>query len=231
MKKWAFISQKGGAGKTSLATQLGVYATQCGEKVMIFDMDVQPSCFQWYEVRGAGVMPVVVPCLPGKLQSGIDATAALNAFTMILIDTPPHTDKTAVEAIRCSEKIICPIRPSMLDVRSIGDTVRLLDMAGAKDRAIGVINCVHPGAGAQHSYGGAAGRLEALGIKAAETFISSRVAFVKATDSGKGVTETEPKGEAASEIQALWAELNGTAWAPVARPHTPAKLKKKGTKV
>lgn len=210
MKIWAAISQKGGAGKTSCLIQLGVYATQCGERVIILDMDTQNSSVGWSKIRGEGTMPVVIVCLQGKLGTALEAIEKSGAFTLVLIDTAPHTDRKAVEAIRPAEKILCPARPSKLDLMAFGQTAELLDLAGAKDRAIGVVNQVYPGKGAPKSYAAAAGQMRAHGIAVAENFICSRQAFIHATDAGKGITETEPKSDAAREVMNLWGELSGT---------------------
>lgn len=215
MRIWAFVSQKGGAGKSTLSTQIAVYASQCGEKVIILDMDPQASSNAWHEVRGAGSTPSVIVCLPGKLGPALTAIRDSGAFTLVIIDTPPHSDKTAVEAIKHTDLIVCPTRPSMMDIRALSDTDKLLDLSDTKDRALAVINCIHP-AGAAKSYAKTCAGIEAYGIRVAATYICDRVAFVHATDSGKGVTETAAKSEAANEVQRLWAELNGT-W-PVVVP-------------
>ena len=57
----AFISQKGGVGKSTLARSLGVVAARAGHNVKIGDLDrLQQTLVRWTQVRDAyGVRPTV----------------------------------------------------------------------------------------------------------------------------------------------------------------------------
>lgn len=60
MKTIALVSQKGGVGKTTLATGLAVAAHQAGLSAAIFDLDPQASAAFWKDTREAAE-PAVVP--------------------------------------------------------------------------------------------------------------------------------------------------------------------------
>ena len=51
MKVLSLISQKGGVGKTTLATALAVAATQDGKRVVMMDLDPQASASFWMDTR------------------------------------------------------------------------------------------------------------------------------------------------------------------------------------
>lgn len=209
MRIWALVSQKGGAGKSMLATQLAVYGGQLGEKVVILDLDPQASAWKWHEIRGEGTAPAVIRVLPDNLMKVVGALRESELATLVLIDTAPHTNKGAVEAIRACDLIICPTKPGVLDLSALVDTVTLLDLASAKDRALGVVNSVH-GQGAAKAYARACAVVERFGIRVAGAYVGDRVAFQHASDAGKGVTEVGKSHDAAADIQKLWAELNET---------------------
>ncbi len=63
----AFLSQKGGSGKTTLAVHVAVAAQQAGERVTLIDTDPQGSAQAWARVRKApapksGCMRLVHSC-------------------------------------------------------------------------------------------------------------------------------------------------------------------------
>jgi len=51
MKTIAFVTQKGGAGKTTLAASIAVAAQESGENVAILDLDPQRSLEDWGDNR------------------------------------------------------------------------------------------------------------------------------------------------------------------------------------
>ena len=208
MRIWAFISQKGGSGKSTLATQLAVYGTQLGEKVIILDLDPQASAFSWHEARGEGKSPPVVRVLPNKLSGTIDAIRETGAFTLVIIDTAPHSNASAVDAIKATDLIVCPARPSRFDMTAMRDTIGLIELADSLGKTVGVLNAVHS-QGAVKTYSRASALIERFGIRVAGTYVIDRVAYVNAVDAGKGVTELKDN-KASKEIQDLWSELSMT---------------------
>lgn len=205
MKIWALISQKGGSGKSTLATQLAVYGTQIGEKVIILDLDPQASASAWHEARGEGVSPPVVRVLPSNLEKTINAIRDSNAFTLVIIDTAPHSNASAIAAMKATDLIICPARPSRFDMSAMRDTVRVIEAADSIGKSIGVLNAVHA-QGAVKTYSRASEMIERFGIRVAATYVIDRIAYVNAIDSGKGVTELKD-AKATKEIQTLWSEM------------------------
>jgi chromosome partitioning protein len=144
MKVWALVSQKGGAGRTTIATQLAAHACQLGERTVIIDLDPQGSASAWHSERGRGESPSVIPCLPENLAKLLKAIRDNGLATMVFVDTAPHTDKGAIEAISACDLVICPVRFGMFEAKSLESTVSLIAMADATHRAIGIVNAIRP---------------------------------------------------------------------------------------
>ncbi len=64
MKVLAILSQKGGVGKTTLATCLAVAAEQAGKEAAIIDLDPQATASFWKDVRQLDTPAVasIQPC-------------------------------------------------------------------------------------------------------------------------------------------------------------------------
>ena len=207
MRTWAFVSQKGGSGKSTLSTQLAVHATEQGERVLIVDLDPQGSAEIWHERRGVDRHPGALRCLPNNLGKVLDGAENLK-HTLVVIDTAPHTEKGMIEAIRLANLIVCPTQASLFDLASLAETARLLGLAGRKDDAVVVVNCVPPGKTEKQTIKEAAAAVATYGLALCKTHVCHRWAFVTTTNGGKGVTEVATDKKAADEIRRLWVALN-----------------------
>jgi chromosome partitioning protein len=205
MKVWTIANQKGGAGKTTLAINLAVYAEQRGERTLLVDIDPQKSCTIWHQVRGTH-KPMVAEVLPENLASVMDM-AKKHRISLVIIDTAPHSTKDIVTAVALSDLVICPSQTSILDFAAMGDTAKVLVNCEAMNKATAVLNNV-ASRSAEEVYKDAVICLSNFGFKVAPVFVRSLRAFVKSLALGQGVNEYE-KGEnlAAEDIEKLWAYL------------------------
>jgi chromosome partitioning protein len=213
MMVWALVSQKGGSGRSTLATQLAAYACHLGERTVIIDLDPQGSASAWHAVRGRGESPSVVPCLPENLAKLVKAIRDNGLATMVFIDTAPHTDKGAIEAISACDLVICPIRFGMFDAKSLEATVSLIGMADATHRAVGVVNAIRVSKKTQtQDYADVSKGLEGHGIRVAGTYLLDDRRYVDAVAKGEGVTEKKMKkpDKPAQDVMALYKELRDT---------------------
>lgn len=201
MITWAFVCQKGGSGKSTLSTHLAAYAEQQGETVALIDLDPQASALAWHKIRGNDE-PIVLAATPTKLEGVVKGAADLGV-TMLMIDTAPHADRAAVAAIRLADLIIMPVRPSLLDIAALRDTVKLLEMTGRTADAIAVLNAV-PGKGSLEE---ATEAVESFRVTVLDAHVGQRNSLVTAIAKGKGVTEAAPKDAGAQDIRTLWDSL------------------------
>jgi chromosome partitioning protein len=207
MRTFAFVSQKGGSGKTTLCTQLAVYAVECGEGVAVIDLDPQGSALAWARVRGTKV-PAVLPAKPEQIPELVEKSP-LFGVSLLMIDTMPHSDAGALAAIRAADLVISPTQPSFFDVAALRDTTKLMELCERMDIAAGVVNNLPAGQGAKAAaFEEAAAAIQGLGLRVCEAPVCHRRPFVNAIGRGAGVTEIYRTDKAAKEIMALWEELN-----------------------
>ena len=143
--------------------------------------------------------------VPEKLNDIISAAATFGV-ELVLIDTASKIDASALAAMRVSSLIICPTLASLFDLQALADTVRLLELAEKKDRAVVVVNRVPEGK-AEATIEQAAAAVAGTGVKVAPVYVCDRPQFAAAIEKGKGVTESHAKTKAANEIRELWAYL------------------------
>src|SRR5215212_8248587 len=90
MKTLAVISQKGGAGKTTLALHLAVGAVVAGKSAAVVDLDPQASAAGWRDTRTAEE-PAVVSAQAARLSQVLEVARG-NGADLAVIDTAPHSE-------------------------------------------------------------------------------------------------------------------------------------------
>ena len=95
MKVLSIVSQKGGTGKTTLATHLSVEAERNGQTTALIDLDPQASAAKWGDHRQADP-PAVVATPASRLKHWLEI-AENNAATLAIIDTPPNTESSILQ--------------------------------------------------------------------------------------------------------------------------------------
>ena len=202
MFTFAIISQKGGAGKTTLALNLAVASELAGRPALVLDLDPQGSASAWGDSREAET-PVVAPTQPYALGGSLRAAREAGA-ELVIVDTAPHAEQVALSAAREADLVVIPCRSSILDLRAV--TASRDIAALARTPAVAVLNATPP----RGFLGGdAAAALRGHELAVAPIQIGQRADFVHAATASCGVLETRPDGKAAAEILALHDWLYG----------------------
>ena len=191
----AIISQKGGAGKTTLALHLAVAAQDAGRVSLIIDTDPQATASQWGSWR-EDKPPEVIDSPPPRLAAKVEQAQEQGA-QFVVIDTPPHADSAARAAVETADLVLIPCRPSAFDLAAIQTTVKLVQLL--RKPAFVVFTAGSPNA--PRMYEEADELVESFGISACPVQLPDRAAYRHASAEGRTVMETEPDGKAANEIQ------------------------------
>jgi len=207
MKTIAMLSQKGGAGKTTVALHLAVLAHQRGLRVALVDLDPQASALEWWHSR-EGDEPTTVAVKPDELGAALKAAEG-DGFDLIVLDTAPHAEAAIAAAARACDFAVVPCRPGILDLRAVGKTADILK-AIKRPFAV-VLNSCPPsrGFGEPSIVVEARDALRLQEIPAMKTTLTQRAAFGHSLIDGRAVTEFAPDSPAAREIAALLNEIEG----------------------
>ena len=105
----AFISQKGGVGKSTLAQALAVEAQKQKIKVLLADCDPQQvSSYEWSRIKGK------IDCK--VFQQIKEIWPLTKQYNLIIIDGPARTSQATLEIAQYADLIIQPTGASRLDL-------------------------------------------------------------------------------------------------------------------
>jgi len=198
MRVIAFICQKGGTAKTTSAINLAVEAAARGHKVVLVDLDPQVSASNWSDLREASEPAVIAPQVPHLDR--VLAQAKENGANLAIIDTAGRTNDAAFAAAQAADLVFVPLQPSLVDLGTIKATLDIIRMAGSPP-AVAILTRVKASGTSQEAASAWLGQHQ---LEVASVSLGERIIYQNAYARGLGVTEAEPNGKAAQEIQQLY---------------------------
>jgi chromosome partitioning protein len=208
----AVLGEKGGTGKTTLATNLAGMRAADGQgcDVLLLDADRQGSASYWAEKR-SNTYPQLAPVQSvQKFGEGLMRTVRDMArrYSDLVIDAGAGDSREVESALRVADIAIIPVQPAGLDVWTLGlidDRVGEAQVINEALVAYVVLNRTSPNpkdrdvddareaiAGCQH-------------LQLAAGSICDRVAIKRAAPAGLTVMEYRPfDAKAAEELQQLY---------------------------
>lgn len=201
------LNQKGGVGKTTLATSIAMVLAQMGKRVLLIDADHQGSALDWRAARGDNEAAFTVVGLP-KDTIHKDISALSRDYEWVVIDGPPRISTVAKSAIAASDMVVIPVQPSPYDVWAAKEIVDLItEVRVLKEdlKAVFAVNRKIVGTAIGRDVAQALADYPAIAVLKAS--VCQRVGFAESAGSGKTVLETEPRGAAAEEVRGLVAEI------------------------
>ncbi len=205
MKVIAVLNQKGGSGKTTIATHLARALQMDGADVLLVDSDPQGSARDWAAVREDHPLTVVGIDRPTIDR---DVKAIAHKLDFVVIDGAPQAADLAVSAIKAADLILIPVQPSPYDIWATADLVDLvkqrIELTDGQLKAAFVVSRAIKGT---RIGGEVSEALEGYELPVLSTRITQRVSYPGTAAGGTTVLETEPSGDAAAEVRALAAEV------------------------
>ena len=197
MKVISVVCQKGGVGKTTIATNLAVEAEQDGKTTAIFDLDPQATASFWNDVREED-KPAVVSVQVSRLD--VMLKAAEEAGTdLVIIDCAAVARDIAYEAARVADYVLIPTKTAVFDTKSMMHTIEIVNQL-EKPFSI-VLNFVPPtGQETQEAIDIA----QQLGAQICPIHIGNRKAYFRAQGKGMAVKEYGQDVKAIAEIEELY---------------------------
>lgn len=201
----AVLNQKGGAGKTTIATNLAHALQLEGHKVILVDSDPQGSARDWNAASDGALIKVIGM---DRATLAKDILAVVDNHDFIIIDGAPQIADLAIAAIKCADMILIPVQPSPYDIWACEDLVEIIkarqEITDGKPKAAFIISRVIKNTQLGNEIREA---LEGYDLPVFKNFTTQRVIYAKSAATGSTVLSSEMKEEASNEIRAIANEL------------------------
>jgi len=205
----AFLGEKGGAGKSTLAVNVAAELAARGRRVLLVDADPQGTALAWagFAAENGHTAPTTI-AMGENLRAQLPPASA--AYDDVVIDLPGRSTKRAVGALMIADVAILPCGPSPADAWALMTTVALLGEARELRPELRTAIALNR---ADRTSIGASTReaIAGLGLDVLEATVGDRVAFREALAAGQGVTSYASSSTAAEEVRAFVDELEALA--------------------
>jgi chromosome partitioning protein len=204
MKVIAVLNQKGGSGKTTIATHLARALQIDGADVLLVDSDPQGSARDWAAVQEDNPVTVVGIDRP-TIDRDVKNVARVD---YVVVDGAPQAADLAVSAIKAADFILIPVQPSPYDIWATADLVDLvkqrIEVTDGRLQAAFVVSRAIKGT---RIGGEVTEALAGYELPVMDTRVTQRVIYPGTAAGGTTVLDSDPDGDAAREIRALMAEI------------------------
>ena len=182
----AFVSQKGGVGKSTLSRALAREAAAGGLRVKVADLDTQQgTSVDWHRQRlNASIEPVVSV---EAFATAAQALGVANGFDILILDGPARTSQATLEIARAANLVVQPTGASLDDLRPAVREFHALVKAGVPSARLAfALNRI----GTPTEEAETRAYLAEAGYAVLDGCLLERPAYRQAQNAGHAITET-----------------------------------------
>ncbi|MDQ6227567.1 AAA family ATPase [Pseudomonas aeruginosa] len=199
----ALLNQKGGVGKTTLATHIAGELAMRGQHVVLLDADPQGSSLDWTQRRSQQGLPRLFSAV-GLARETLHQEAPELARRA---DRPPRIAALARSALLAAERVLIPVQPSPYDLWASAEMVALIREAQVFRPALRAAFIINRRVSTTVIGREARQALADQPLPALRAEVHQRIVFADSVAAGRLARETAPDSAAAREITALVDEL------------------------
>ncbi|WP_186129015.1 division plane positioning ATPase MipZ [Burkholderia gladioli] len=202
-------SEKGGVGKSTLATNLAVHLAHQGVDVVLLDTDGQATAARFVERRDeAGITPAV-PCVQrtGNITSTLRDIA--HRYQVVIVDAGGRDSREMRSAMAIANLLLVPTKASQADLETFPKVNELIGLArglNPKLKAVALLSIAPTNPAIREVEDARELLADFDKLELADTIIRDRKVYRDALLMGKGVIELD-NGQARAEIQLLAQEF------------------------
>jgi chromosome partitioning protein len=209
-----FGGEKGGAGKTTLATNVAAFRTSRQPETLLVDTDRQSTSSFWCSVREEkGISPRVGSIQKYERSVRTEVRALSEKYEDIIIDAGGRDSPELRGSLLICDKAIFPLRPSQFDLWTLGRLNVLVETAKEINESLDayiVVNMASPNPNVKEAEEMIELVKEFSQLNILKTIVYERIVYRRAALGGMGVTEYKPEdSKAVAEVVNLYEEIYG----------------------
>lgn len=204
-------SEKGGTGKTTIATNLAAMRARDGFDVMLLDTDPQGSATYWCRIRDDAKIAPAIFCTQKFGRVDDEVVKLTRKFDDIIIDSGGRDSEEIRSSMLVADRVYIPISPSQFDLWSLTPMAAMAKKAAVLNPKMKVrilLNraSTNPSVTEAEEAREVIGELD--GLEMSTALLRDRIAFRRAVRDGLSVVEVKQKdAKAVDEIQTLYQEI------------------------
>jgi chromosome partitioning protein len=209
-----FGGEKGGAGKTTLATNVAAFRTSKQPETLLIDTDRQSTSSFWCSVREEnGISPRVGSIQKYERSVRTEVRELSKKYEDIIIDAGGRDSPELRGSLLVCDKAIFPLRPSQFDLWTLGRLNVLVETAKEINESLDayiVVNMASPNPNVKEAEEMIELVKEFSQLNILRTIVYERIVYRRAALGGMGVTEYKPEDtKAVAEVVNLYEEIYG----------------------
>jgi chromosome partitioning protein len=207
-------NEKGGVGKTTLATNLATIAAHEGRDILLVDTDIQGSAQAWSSSRDEADITPRIPTV-SKFGKGLvrELQGLHERSELIVVDAGGRDSVELRGALAVADYLFAPVQASQFDLWALERLSEVLLQAQGLNPNLNarvVITRASPNPVVAETEEAREFLAEFEGLILAQTVIRDRIVYRRATRAGLAVTELKPADiKARTEIIELYREILG----------------------
>ena len=202
-------AEKGGVGKSTLATNLAVHLAHQGVDIVLLDTDGQATAARFVERRDeVGITPAV-PCVQRTGEIASTLSDLVRRYQVVVVDAGGRDSREMRSAMAVATLLLVPTKASQADLETFSKVNDLIGLARGLNpelKAVAVLS-IAPSNPVIREVEDARDLLAQFDqLELADTIIRDRKVYRDALLAGKGVIELD-NSQARAEIQLLAQEF------------------------
>ncbi|OHC21969.1 MAG: ATPase [Pseudomonadales bacterium RIFCSPHIGHO2_02_FULL_60_43] len=202
------FNEKGGVGKTTLATHIAGELALRGQNVILIDADPQGSALDWIHRRSHQCLPRLFSAV-GLARETLhqEAPELARRADHVIIDGPPRIAALARSALLATDRVLIPEQPSPYDLWASAEMVNLIREAQVFRPQLRAAFAINRRLSTTVIGREARSALSDQHLPALQAEVRQRIVFAESVAAGRLACELAPDSAAAREVSSQVDEL------------------------